>query len=223
MIFDRIVEFDEPVTLLGGGAVDAYQLQQMLSLAPRLVAADGGANMAVAAGLIPDFVIGDYDSVLPETLAMVPPDRQMRVPEQETTDFEKCLSRIVAPLILGLGFLGPRADHTLAAFSALVRYPERPCILIGPDDVVFACPASLALDLPPGMRLSLFPMVPVRGESTGLRWPIDGLDLAPDGRIGTSNEAVGPVTLRPGGRGLLVLLPLTGLEAAIRALRSAPR
>lgn len=223
MIQDQIVDFDEPVTLLGGGAVDARQLQQMLSLAPQLVAADGGANMAVAAGLIPDFVIGDYDSVSPSALAMVPPDRQMRVPEQETTDFEKCLSRIAAPLILGLGFLGPRADHTLAAFSALVRYPGRSCILIGPDDVILACPADLSLDLPPGMRLSLFPLVPVTGESTGLRWPIDGLDLAPDGRIGTSNETTGPVTLRPSGPGLLVLLPLAGLDAAIRALRSKPR
>lgn len=219
MMPDRIVDFDEPVTLLGGGAADTRQLQAALSLAPRLVAADGGANMAVASGLIPDFVIGDYDSVSPDILAAIPTERQMRVPEQETTDFEKCLSRIAAPLILGLGFLGPRSDHTLAAFSALVRYRATPCILIGSADVIFACPDQLSLPLPPGMRLSLFPMLPVTGESCGLRWPIDGLPLTPDGRIGTSNETTGPVTLRLSGPGMLVLLPPEALGAAIAALR----
>lgn len=219
MMPDRIVDFDEPVTLLGGGATDTRQLQAALALAPRLVAADGGANMAVAHELIPDFVIGDYDSVSPAALAVIPPERQMRVPEQETTDFEKCLSRIAAPLILGLGFLGPRSDHTLAAFSALVRHRARPCILIGPDDVIFACPDRLSLPLPPGMRLSLFPMLPVTGQSSGLRWPIDGLALAPDGRIGTSNQTTGSVSLQMSGPGMLVLLPPEALGAAIAALR----
>jgi len=30
-------------------------------------------------------------------------------------------------------------------------------------------------------------MAAVQGRSGGLRWPIDGLPFAPDGRIGTSN------------------------------------
>lgn len=222
MMPDRIVDFHEPVTLLGGGTANARQLRHVLSLAPWLIAADGGANMAVAEGLIPDVVIGDFDSVLPGTLAAIPADRHMQVPEQESTDFEKCLMRITAPLILGLGFLGPRADHTLAVFSALVRYPGKPCLLIGEKDVIFAAPRRLSLDLPPATRLSLFPMIPVRGESLGLRWPIDGLQMAPDGRIGTSNETTGPVTLHLSGPGMLVILPVAELAAAISALRSGP-
>ncbi len=221
MMPDRIVDFHEPVTLVGGGDADAAQFRLALALAPRLLAADGGANMAVAEGLRPELVIGDFDSVTAETLATIGPDRQMHIPEQESTDFEKCLMRIRAPFILGLGFMGPRADHGLAAWNALVRHAGAHCILLGPKDLAFAAPARLALDLAPGTRISLFPMARVTGQSRGLRWPIDGLVLAPDGRVGTSNEAEGQVDLAFDGPGMLVILPVGCLTPAITALRSA--
>jgi thiamine pyrophosphokinase len=47
------------------------------------------------------------------------------LPEQDTTDFEKCLYSVAAPLLLGVGFLGGRADHHLAAMNVLVRYADR--------------------------------------------------------------------------------------------------
>lgn len=222
MMPDRIVDFHEPVTLVGGGDADAAQLRLALALAPRLLAADGGANMALAEGLRPELVIGDFDSITAETLAAIAADRHMRIEEQESTDFEKCLSRIRAPFILGLGFMGPRADHGLAAWNALVRHVDARCILLGSQDLAFAAPARLELDLAPGTRVSLFPMARVTGRSRGLRWPVDGLVLAPDGRVGTSNEAEGRVELAFDGRGMLVILPVGCLEAAITALRSVP-
>ena len=221
MMSDRIVDFHGPVTLLGGGEVDTAQLRLALMLAPALVAADGGANMALSEGLRPELVIGDFDSVTVKTLAAIPPERQMKVAEQESTDFEKCLMRIAAPFILGLGFMGPRADHGLAAWNALIRHSGRRCILLGSDDLAFAAPARLALDLAAGTRISLFPMARVTGQSRGLRWPIDGLVLAPDGRIGTSNEASERVELAFDAPGMLVILPVACLTEAIRALRSA--
>lgn len=218
---DRIVEYHEPVTLLGGGAASADSLREALSRAPRLVAADGGANMASGEGLCPDLVIGDFDSVSAEALAQIPVERQMRIAEQETTDFEKCLSHIRAPLIIGLGFMGPRVDHSLAVWNALVRYPGQRCVLWGEEDVVFAAPCRISLPVTEGTRLSLFPMRAVRGESTGLRWPIAGLPFAPDGVIGTSNEATDAVELRFDGPGMLVILPADCLDLAIRALLEA--
>lgn len=218
MSYPRTVELSDPVTLLGGGGADRACLTLALTRAPRLLAADGGANMALAAGLMPDAVIGDFDSVTAETLAAIPTDRQIRVPEQDTTDFEKCLTRIRAPFVLGVGFLGARLDHTLAVLGTLVRHPERRCLLIGSEDVVFPAPPRLHLDLPAGSRFSLFPLRPVTGRSEGLRWPIDGLALAPDGIVGTSNEVSGPVRLETDGPGMLVILPRGALDAALAGL-----
>lgn len=221
-MIDRIVNFTEPVTLVGGGQAHPDHLRAGLAVAPRLVAADGGANMAVAAGLVPDLVIGDFDSVTEATLRRIPADRHWRVAEQESTDFEKCLERVRAPFLLGIGFLGARVDHTLAVWNALVRHPASRCILWGEEDVVFAAPPHIALDLAPGTRLSLFPMGPVAGESRGLRWPIAGLSFAPDGRIGTSNEAEGQVELSFDAPGMLVILPQDCLQAVLRAYPEAP-
>jgi thiamine pyrophosphokinase len=112
--------------------------------------------------------------------------------EQETTDLEKCLYSIDAPLYLGVGFTGRRFDHTLAALHALLRWPAKRIVLIGPEDAIFLAPLQWQISLPEGTRVSLFPLAPVRGlHSSGLTWPIDGLDFAPGLRIGTSNKATG--------------------------------
>lgn len=213
-----IVQSYNPVTLLGAGEVAADDLHAALALAPVLVAADGGANIAQDHGLMPDRVIGDLDSIRPALRAALPPERVLHVPEQDTTDFEKCLMRIDAPFILGVGFTGARVDHLLAVWNALVRHPRRRCLILGPEDVAFAAPRHLRLDLAPGTRVSLFPMARVGGTSLGLRWPIDGLNLAPDGRVGTSNVATGPVDLRFHDDGMLVIVPRDALTAAIAAV-----
>lgn len=213
-----IVQSHRPVTLLGGGEVRPDELEAALSLAPVLVAADGGANVAAEFGLVPEAVIGDLDSIRPEVRAALPADRVHEIAEQDSTDFEKCLTRIAAPFLLGVGFTGARVDHLLAVWNALVRHTARRCLILGPEDVIFASPRHLRLDLAAGTRLSLFPMARVGGESDGLRWPIAGLEFAPHGRVGTSNEATGPVELRLDGEGMLVILPRGALEAAIDAL-----
>ncbi len=218
-MFPNIVQSRSPVTLLGGGEVSLDDLRAALLQAPVLVAADGGANVALEAGVIPDAVIGDLDSLTETTRRALPPDRVHLIPEQESTDFEKCLTRISAPYILGVGFTGARVDHLLAVWNALVRHPARRCLILGPEDVAFAAPRDLRLDLAPGTRVSLFPMAPLAGRSRGLRWPIDGLELSPGGRIGTSNEALGPVDLGFDSYGMLVILPRSALAAAIAALR----
>ena len=174
-------------------------------------------------GVTPTAVIGDMDSISPASRQAIPPERQHLVAEQVTTDFDKALRLIEAPLVLALGFAGARLDHGLAAFSTLVARADRRCILLGPKDFAFAAPPALALDLRPGEPLSLFPMAPVTGVSAGLEWPIAGIRFAPDGMIGTSNRvAARRVELEFDGPGMLVILPRRRLDAAIRALRSAP-
>ena len=217
-----IVQSTHGVTLAGGGPFSARDLRLALKRAPLAVAADSGADRLLRFGVVPEAVIGDMDSISDVARAEIPVERQHLVAEQVTTDFDKALRLIRAPLVLALGFAGARLDHGLAAFTTLIARAEQRCILIGPQDVAFAAPARLELALTPGEPLSLFPMAPVTGRSEGLEWPIAGISFAPDGMIGTSNRVVARrVVLEFDRRGMLVILPRGRLDAAIRALREA--
>lgn len=203
------LKYQRGVTLVGGAPADPATLARSLAVAPHLVAADGGADRAARLGHVPEAIIGDMDSVVNLDSWRNSGIHIRHIQEQTTTDFEKSLYSIDAPLIVGVGFLGGRADHALAALSAMMAHRDRPVILLGQEDVVFHCPAVLRLDLPAGMRLSVFPLAPVTGTSSrGLEWSVEGLALAPGGRYGTSNRTTGaPVELAFDSPGALILLP----------------
>lgn len=207
--------------LVGGGACDTGALRVAMQGRP-VVAADGGAETVLAAGRMPDAVIGDMDSLGQAARARLPEGVLHEIAEQDSTDFDKGLRSIAAPLVLGYGFLGKRLDHTLAAMTVLVRRSDQRCVLVGSEDVVCLCPPVLRLDLAAGERVSLFPMGAVQGRSEGLRWPIDGLAFAPGLRGGTSNEATGPVRLALDAPLMLLILPLGCLDALTEGLEDAP-
>lgn len=213
------IQSSQGVTLVGAGMPRPVDIADALDLAPCLVAADGGAGYCLDAGHIPDAVIGDFDSFDPERLPALSGTRLLRVDEQETTDFEKSLTRIEAPFVLATGFTAGRVDHALAVWSVLARRPGPPTLIIGQEDVAFAAPRTVTLDLEKGTRVSLFAMQPLTGRSEGLAWPIDGLTLSPMGRLGTSNRATGgPVRLAFDAPGCLVITPREALRAALAAL-----
>lgn len=213
-----IVDETRPVTLLGGGRPGPQDLEESLSLAPVLVAADGGATLALSFGKMPEAVIGDFDSISAQSLAQIPQSHRFLISEQETTDFDKALRAIKAPIVLGVGFLGGRLDHQLAALNVLVRHAEQPCILLSEHEITFHVSRPLKLDLKQGDTVSLFPLSAVRAVSEGLEWPLEGLLLEPDGFIGTSNRATGPIRLEAEGAGLLAMIPRHYLQELMRAL-----
>jgi thiamine pyrophosphokinase len=211
------------VTLVGGGRVEPGQLAAALALAPEAVGADGGGDVALPDGRRFAAVIGDMDSLRDADALRAAGVALHEVSEQDTTDLEKCLYSVEAPLFIGLGFLGGRIDHHLAAMNALVRHPERRVVLMDGSDLCFLCPPALAIELAAGTRVSLFPMGPVSATvATGLRWPATGLVFSPDGRIGTSNVALGgPVRLSFDAPRMLVILPAGLLGAVAERLRGA--
>lgn len=215
-----IVDSLEPITLVGAGTLTKSDLESCLRLAPKVVAADGGAVHCRKFGHIPEAVIGDMDSLEAADIAAIAPERLHHIAEQNSTDFDKALRSITAPVVLGAGFAGARVDHQLACYNALVRHPDRRCVLLSDADITFLAPPKLCLKLGAGTRVSLFPMGSVSGTSEGLRWEIDGLAFAPDGSIGTSNEAVGAVTLTFSAPHMLVILPREWLAEVVRTLRA---
>lgn len=221
-MLNKIVNSAAPVTLLGAGQLDWAALDLAMTLAPRLVCADGGAAHAQACGLVPEAVIGDLDSLTPEMRAALPAGAVHYIAEQDSTDFDKALRHIAAPLVLAVAFDGSRMDHHLAALHVLVTRAAQRCILITGDQILFVAPPELRLDLPLGSLFSLFPMGEVSGRSVGLRWPIEGLEFAPDRMIGTSNEVAGPVHLHFDQAKMLVILPRSALHAVITGFAQQP-
>ena len=117
-------EKTKPLILVGNGAYDTAMLAKCARTG-RVVAVDGGYYGCRLAGITPDLLIGDMDSVDPADLVDARKKTRVHpISEQDTTDLEKALRHVRAPAILGFGFLGKRFDHSLAALSVLARSTE---------------------------------------------------------------------------------------------------
>ena len=213
-MFRPILSRDHPVTLVGGSEGSVELLNKALRHAPTLVAADGGARLALAAGHEPSAVVGDLDSLGDLDLEGL---ELFSMPDQNFTDFQKCLQAVQAPLFIGVGFLGGRLDHQLAAFTALLG-DERPVVLLSARELAFIAPRKLFMELPLKTALALYPLLPARLTTRGLKYPLDNAEVAPDGLISTSNEVLGPVEIETDRHGVLVTAPLAALETVIGAL-----
>ncbi len=219
----EIVHDLEPIALVGAGRVEIGDIALARRFTARVVAADGGAHACLDAGVVPERVIGDMDSADGLVARGIAPERIMRIPEQDSTDFDKALRHIRSPLVIGVGFLGARIDHELACYNVLQRHAARRCVLLGEEDLVFLAPPQITLPLAEdaGFAFRWGGAWAVRG----LRWPIEGIAFAPDGRVGTSNMAVGsvagPVKIEVDAAKMLVILPRAHLEAVVEALRRA--
>jgi thiamine pyrophosphokinase len=190
-MLEEIKIYDSPVILLGGGDINWFVLQQYLDTGYPVVAADGAANDLKDTGIVPDLIIGDLDSLEDQDF-WASQTQVHKVSEQDTTDFEKCLLATRAPSYLGFGFLGKRFDHSLAALHVLAKYCDhKPVLLVDMADAVLVTRKAITLTLPPGSRVSLFPLGPVEFEtSSGLEYPLDDLVLEIGTRSGTSNKSI---------------------------------
>jgi thiamine pyrophosphokinase len=194
-----VADFDDLLVIVGGGEVDIDLLQELYASGGRLVGADAGADTIVAAGLKPEVIIGDFDS-LRDPLSWLGKTRLMQIAEQETTDFEKALYSTRAPVTVALGMTGGRFDHTLAALDAVTRYAaKRKVILVDQRDVALALTEAFAFEVAPGDRVSIHPLAPITfWRSEGLEYPLDSVTLSPGVRTGTSNKALtGPFSIVP--------------------------
>ena len=186
------IVFDRPLAIVGGGAVDPALLAELAQRGVALVGADGGGDAIGDAGLVPAAIIGDLDS-LADRAGWEQRTRVIHIAEQETTDFEKALYSTTAPLTLALGMTGKRLDHTLSALNAMLKFaPARHLLLVDEVDVALAVTGPFGFDATRGERVSIYPLAEVSfTRSEQLLYPLDGLTLAPGGRLGTSNAGLG--------------------------------
>jgi thiamine pyrophosphokinase len=218
---DNQLLYSSPILLFGAAPI-AGSLLSCLDHCQNwpVLAADGGLRTALSCGLRPQAVIGDMDSA--NDLDQLPDDiRQIKLSGQDDTDFEKSLGVISAPLIIGIGFLDGRFDHSLAALDALARLPhDRPVLLVGGDDVLLRLRGDFEMTLPLASRFSVWPLGRQHFlRSRGLEWPLDDVTMALGKRTGTSNRVIGkPVSITAGaGDGYVVMAPFTAFDVMLDA------
>lgn len=189
-----------------------------------LVAADGGLDHALAAGLAPSVLVGDLDSVSAAGLAWASEHASsgctvVRHPvDKAATDTELALAHAAAQgadRIVLLAGPGDRMDHAIAALGALGA-PELAGVADleawwGDDELrVVHGPGSATLDHPPGTTFSVLAMHgPCHGVTVaGARWPLHDHDLAPLVGLGVSNQvATSPVTASVASGIITIVVP----------------
>ena len=169
-----------------------------LPLHDLVIAADSGAEHALALGLTVDVLVGDMDSVDPAVLADLETAgcRIERHPvDKDETDLELALGaaiRLGATSVTAITGAGGRPDHALANMltAASDRWADLLIDLRIDSSRAWVVHDSLGLALPTGTTVSLLAVGgPATGvTTTGLRWPLVDADLAPGLGLGMSNE-----------------------------------
>jgi thiamine pyrophosphokinase len=185
-----------------------------------VVAADGGLDHALAAGLAPSVLVGDLDSVSGDGLAWAQAHAEVREhpADKALTDTELAVAYSVERgprhFILVAG-RGDRLDHAVAAVGTLggAALDEVPVVegWWGADHVTVARPGRPALiNRPGGTTFSVLALHgPCRGVTiAGARWPLVDADLDAVVGLGVSNQvSASPVTVAVGTGVVTIIVP----------------
>lgn len=148
-------------------------IKSLLQGYTHIIAADGGANHCLKLGIRPNLIVGDLDSITPETLKAFAyvPTKQFPY-EKDYTDLELAIQEVNAMERIALFCAtGDRVDHSLTNLYILTRYPQR-IFMESEVETISAFNRSLTVQTFPGQGLSILPIgAPAIGVTTkGLKW-----------------------------------------------------
>lgn len=200
--------------ILAGTDIAAESLLAWAESADVVIAADGAANRLLEAGLEPDLIVGDMDSLDP-VLAETFEGLKVNM-DQETTDCDKLLnfakSKYPESPITIIGMEGDRFDHVLASLHSVGKlYPEARLVLRDGFAWFVRPGVRLQVGATEGQIVSLIPIVPCTGvEMGGVHWPPNP-NLSPLGFTSISNMAKENSVSAEIETGLAVLILQSGI------------
>ncbi len=189
--------------LICGGTLQATFLKEILCQHQDAVvyAVDGGLAVADEAGVLPDYLVGDFDTAA-EALVARYEGKCITIrhkPEKDATDtelaIEDALERGAESIVL-LGATGSRMDHTLANVHMLYKILQcgKRAWIVNENNRISMHRNSFSLkkDELFGTYVSFLPFF---GDVTGVtlkgvKYPLDGATLTAGTSLGVSNEAV---------------------------------
>jgi thiamine pyrophosphokinase len=214
------------IVITGGEGPQPQMIRQLLdslpggnsgiAQKPLLVAADSGLALAETAGLKPDWIIGDMDSLDDESRLHAYP-AEMIIRHLTSKDFSDTELALALLWEKGcgdawiIGGSGGRLDHLFAVRDLFERDPF-PCRWISVAEDVYCIDSAgndcLPANLKPGSIVSVFPLGggPWKAESRGLQWPLDNVHWE-RGLYSLSNVALnGEITINAAqGRFMIIL------------------
>lgn len=182
-----------------------------------VIGADGGADLALQMGLSPSIIVGDMDSIRPDTLASLEANRAQILrhsPHKNETDLELALLEAItrgADEIYILGALGNRIDHTISNIYLLTLPALQSCKACLVDDnqtLWLVRPGTHRLFGRVDDTISLIPFQSdIEGISTnGLKYPLRDETLAFGPARGVSNVLISTEASVTFKRGTLLII-----------------
>lgn len=173
------------VALIANGAIDdTLFIASLVKNYDKIIAVDGGLIHCERMKVVPDLIIGDWDSIPPDLMAHYPDVPTVRFPvDKDHTDLELAIQAANWPeveTIALFGVLGKRADQTLVNLHLLQRLPQKLRVETE-NETIISLHGYHRLPSLPGQVVSLIPIgEPPSGiTTTGLKWELDNAALSP--------------------------------------------
>lgn len=179
--------------LIGNGEkVSPRLLKKLATQADYVLAADGGADHALACGITPHGIIGDLDSVSARAKKICS-GKILHVPTQDNTDLEKALLWLAKQKfthVTCVGFVGNRWDFSIGNLLALARFARKLEICVaGNNWRMYPLVRSTTWACKKNKRVSIIPLKICTGVTlTGLKYPLKNARILPGTTRTLSNQ-----------------------------------
>ena len=178
--------------ICAGDDNDSEVLKEYAKNSDYIICADGGYNIALNAGIVPDLVIGDFDSCS----NYVDKGEKIVLPcEKDETDTQYSVRYAIkkgADEIVIYGAFGGRLDHTYANIALLSECLENKVSAVATDGKTFCkmVDSKIKLNGKKGDFISVFSFSDISRNVSikGLKYEIDNCNLKKSDIFGISNE-----------------------------------
>lgn len=199
--------------IIGGGDCSTDIIKKNIKVnSDYIICADSGYDYAIKAGIHPDLLIGDFDSIkaIPEK-----PEKITLPVEKDVTDtvaaFNEGVKQGFASFLL-LGGTGGRFEHTFANISLMANASKQNIVFeIIDDNHTFRAitNSTIKIDRKNNQQVSVFAYgyKAIGVTEKGFRYSLQNYTMSPfDGALGTSNDILDDFGIISVENGTLIII-----------------
>ncbi len=188
------------IIIANGNFENTPQITKLIKDSEYIICADGGARYLRALNIVPDILIGDFDSILPEDISLLNSEitKTISFPSKKNkTDSELCIDWAIehgANEITLIGVTGTRQDHTLANIFLLKKMALNQVKgkIIDKNNEIQIVTDNFVIK---GERGDFLSIIPVSDKVCGIvlkgfEYPLDHADISLGSTLGISNRII---------------------------------